>query len=168
MRGKTIVTMVLLAFVAVSVVYLIVTETRKTPATGEQLTNGEQTSGEGVQTIGVADRQLIVYYFHGNKRCNTCRTIEAFTEEAITTGFPEDLESGRIEWKAVNLDEPGNGHFVDDFKLTTKSVVLVDMSGGEQKRWTNLERVWDLVRDKDGFIDYITENTNTYMAESDG
>lgn len=158
--------MALLVFVVISVVYLVATETRKPSTTGEQ--TDELTTGESGRTTEAADRKLVVYYFHGNKRCNTCRTIEAFTEEAITTGFPDDLESGRIEWKAVNVDEPENTHFVGDFELTTRSVVLVDVSGGKQTRWTNLERVWDLVQNKDAFIDYITENTNTYLAESDG
>ncbi len=117
MRGKTIVTMVLLAFVAVSVVYLIVTETRKTPATGEQLTNGPcSPSGEGVETIGVADRQghrLLLPWEQAVQYVPHDRSVHRRSDN---TGFPEDLESGRIDMEAVNIDEPGNGHFVDDIK----------------------------------------------------
>jgi hypothetical protein len=162
MKGKTIVTLMLLVFVAVSVVYLVMNETRKPTQPG-----GDQTTEENVRNAGSTDR-LIVYYFHGNKRCNTCRTIEALTEEAITTGFSEQLESGRIEWKTVNVDETENGHFVGDYELTTRSVVLVEIRQGHEEKWTNLDRVWDLVQKKEAFIDYITENTNACLVESDG
>ena len=46
--------------------------------------------------------------------------------------------------------------------------MLVDIRRGQEDKWTNLERVWDLVQKKDAFIDYITENTNASLVESDG
>ena len=167
MKGKSIVTLALLVFVAVSTVYLVVNETRPPLAPGDQAVDG-RASAEGIQDAPTPDRQLIVYYFHGNTRCNTCRTIEAFTGEAITTGFPEDLKSGRVAWKVVNIDEPGNAHFVEDFDLTTKSVVLVDVRRGQRGKWTNLDKIWGLTRNKDAFINYITENTNKFLAGNNG
>ena len=31
----------------------------------------------------VINRKVVAYYFHGNMRCMTCRTIEAYAKEAI-------------------------------------------------------------------------------------
>lgn len=169
MKPKTIVTALLLVFVAVSVVFLVVKERNTQPASVDtaEHPSSVRASEEALNTA-TADRTVIVYYFHGNKRCNTCRTIEAYTEAAINLGFQEELHSGRLAWKAVNVDDPENGHFVQDYQLTTRAVVLVDIDRGNQIKWTKLERVWQLVRNKEAFFDYITENTNAYLAAHDG
>lgn len=170
MRGKSIVTGVLLAFVAVSVVYLVIEERRTQPASPDtaQRPAAAQATEENALNVSAVDHMLVVYYFHGNKRCYTCRTIEAYTEEAIKTGFPEELESGRLVWKAVNVDDPENEHFVQDYDLTTRTVVLVDVDLGNELKWAKLDRVWELVQNKEEFVDYITENTNAYLTEHDG
>jgi hypothetical protein len=170
MKGKIIITALLLVFVAVSVVYLIVKERGTQPAFVDTAENPSPVRASEKDALNntADDRTVIVYYFHGNKRCNTCRTIEAYTEAAVNLGFPEELHSGRLVWKAVNVDDPENEHFVQDYKLTTRTVVLVDVDRGNQRRWTKLERVWQLVRDKEAFFEYITENTNAYLAAHDG
>lgn len=170
MTSKTVITGLLLAFVAVSIVYLVAMEHRNEPAS--EITTGHPPTTEGSEESAPettdAGRTLIVYYFHGNKRCNTCRTIEEYTEAAINLGYPRELQSGRLVWKAINVDEPENGHFVQDYELTTRTVVLVDVDRGNTIRWTKLERVWQLVRNKEEFIDYITDNTEAYLADGDG
>jgi hypothetical protein len=165
MKAKTVVTIVLLAFVAVSVVYLVVKETG---SRGEAENVSVQTADGTDVAVAAADSKVIVYYFHGNKRCNTCRTIEAYTAEAVNTGFAPQIESGRVMWQPVNIDEPENEHFVEDYEITTRTVVLVDVVEGREAKWTKLERVWDLTGDKEAFVDYITTNTDAYLAGRDG
>lgn len=36
---------------------------------------------------------VVAYDFHGNKRCSTCRKLEAYSEEAITGGFAAEPET---------------------------------------------------------------------------
>jgi hypothetical protein len=109
--------------------------------------------------------EIVAYYFHGNMRCKTCRAIEAYSEEAIKTGFAEELESGRLIWRAVNTDEAENKHFIEDFELATKSVVLAEYRNGELGRWQNLNQVWQLVRDKARFVDYVRNETRKFIGE---
>jgi hypothetical protein len=111
------------------------------------------------------DVEVVAYYFHGNFRCKTCRTIEAYSEEAIRSGFPDELASGRLAWRVVNVDEPENKHFVEDFELVTKSVVLTEYEDGEVTRWKNLKQVWQLVRDKAQFLDYVHSSTRKFLQE---
>ena len=35
--------------------------------------------------------QLVIYYLHGNRRCMTCETLEAYSEEALSTKFVGSL-----------------------------------------------------------------------------
>jgi len=111
------------------------------------------------------ERGVVAYYFHGNKRCSTCRKLEAYTQEAIVGGFGSELEAGELEWRVVNVDEQANAHFVTDFELVTKSVVLVEYRDGEVVRWKNLKLVWQLVGDEDGFVRYVRDETRDFLAE---
>ncbi len=115
--------------------------------------------------IAQSNRQLIVYYFHGNKRCMSCRKIEIFTHEALESNFSELLKSGRIKWEAVNTDNPKHKHFIDDFQLYTKSVVLVDIKADEMIRWKNLEEVWNLTHKKEAFHEYISKEVTAFLQD---
>lgn len=176
MKPKTIVTAALLLFVTASVVYLAVKETGGKPGrdsarpdTSAPQTGQEQdTRPASSSNDATADSKVVVYYFHGNVRCMTCRTIEAHTKEAINSGFSEALSNGRLEWRTVNVDSAGNEHFVQDFQLSTRSVVLELIEDGQRRRWKNLERVWELVRgDKADFLKYIQDQTTIYLESTD-
>ena len=109
MRGKAVITTVLLLFVAASVAYLIVSEMRTAPEPDEPLPwEVEEEIPETAAGARKIEDGVIVYYFHGNVRCKTCRAIEAYTAEAIHEGFEEEIASGRLIWKPVNVDEDGN------------------------------------------------------------
>ena len=114
----------------------------------------------------VATDGVVAFYFHGNVRCATCRKIEAYSDEAIASGFAEQLEAGQIEWRPVNIDEPDNKHFIDDFQLVTKSVVLVEYRDGKITRWQNLDKVWQLVRSKEKFVAYVQDGTRDFLGSS--
>ena len=111
------------------------------------------------------DRKVIAYYFHGTQRCVTCRKIEAYTEESLRTAFSSELEAGQLEWRPVNVDNAANEHFIQDYELSTRSVVLVEMLDGEQKQWKNLARVWELVRDKPSFVAYVQEEAIILLGD---
>ncbi|MFC2172558.1 nitrophenyl compound nitroreductase subunit ArsF family protein [Acidobacteriota bacterium] len=174
MKPKSIITIVLLLFVGASLVYLLLSESRETGTKQETLdqpsgvgagseTAGKQEGAEPQQT----SHTIIAYYFHGAVRCNTCRAIEAFTTEALKKGFSEELGKGELEYRVINVDEQENEHFVKDYELTTRSVVLVDVKSGTEKRWKNLPRIWELVQDKEAFLEYIRQETSAYLSERD-
>jgi len=112
-----------------------------------------------------SDNGVVAYYFHGNKRCSTCRKLEAYSEEAIVGGFSPELEAGELEWRVVNVDEKANAHFTTDFDLVTKSVVLAEYRNGKVVRFRNLKLVWQLVGDEDGFVRYVRDETRDFLAE---
>ena len=175
MKARTILTGVLLLFVALSVVYLILGKDRMREPESQAPTDAAKndvhpSEGRGAVTSSeaVSGSEVIVYYFHGNVRCATCRAIEAYAEEAIRTNFTTELASRKLKWRVVNIDEPENSHFVQDYQLVTRSLVLVEMEDDVQKKWKNLEKVWQLVRSKPDFTDYVVESTREFMAGSDG
>jgi len=110
-----------------------------------------------------ASHKLIVYYLHTNFRCHSCMTIEKLTRQAVTEGFADQLKSGRIEFKVINVEEPGNEHFVDDYKLYTKSVILSDVKNGKEAGWKNCENVWTLLGNDQKFIEYIQSEVKAFL-----
>jgi hypothetical protein len=108
---------------------------------------------------------VVAYYFHGDFRCRTCLAIERQAHETITADFADELASGRLTWRALNVEQPGNEHFVEDFKLVTRSLVLVSYRDGRVQRFQNLDKVWQLVRDEELFSQYVRESTRAFLDE---
>ena len=107
--------------------------------------------------------EIIVYYFHGTRRCKTCKTIEAYAKEAIEDRYSEDVKAGRLEWKVVNMEEPGNEHFAEDFSLVSSSVVIVELEDSRVARHQVLQEVWTLVRDKPRFMEYVQRSVGEFL-----
>ena len=107
--------------------------------------------------------EVVLYYFHGTRRCNTCRTIESYAREAIEGEFKDALDAGTLNWTVLNTDESENAHFVKDFGLVSSSLVLVAVDGGEVLRHEVLQDAWSLVRDKPRFIQYIQRSVHEFL-----
>jgi hypothetical protein len=109
--------------------------------------------------------RFIVYYFHRTARCRTCLTIEAYTHDAVQAYFADALANGELEWRSVNIEEPGNEHFETDFGLDRQAVVLVETAGDQMLRWKDLPEVWALVSDKASFQEYIAGGVSAFLEE---
>ncbi len=150
MKPKTIVTALLLTFVAASVGVLVVQELR--PAKGED--------------IGGAGHRVVVYYLHGMKRCDACRAIEAAAHKAVEQGFPEELKDGRLEWRLANYEAPGNERFARDYDVMASTVVLVSARDGKQVGWKNLEDdVWKHFADREALMRVVREQVAAMLEE---
>jgi hypothetical protein len=106
-----------------------------------------------------------ILYFHSNVRCYSCKKIESLTREAMDEGFESEIARGIVEITALNVEDPGNRHFIEDYQLYTKSVIVSDVSGQKETRWKNLTRVWELLRDERAFKSYVQEEVKKYLSE---
>lgn len=109
-----------------------------------------------------ASPEFVVYYLHGDMRCRTCRSIEAMAEKVVRERFADELERGRLAWRVINFDRPENRHFVDDFGLTSSSLVVVDRRPGHERHLV-LDRVWMLVRDPLKFKGYVSQTLERFL-----
>jgi len=110
--------------------------------------------------------KVIAYYFHGTFRCTTCRSIEEYSHDAIQAYFAKELGNGKLEFRPVNVEEPGNKHFIQDYQLVTRSLVLSLVSDGKEMKWKNLPDVWKLVRDKEKFYQYVKDEVELFLKET--
>lgn len=122
-------------------------------------------AAESAQPAMSLSSQVVVYYFHGNARCPSCYKLEQYAKEALEQNFANELKDGRMVFKVVNLDQAGNDHFVADYQLYTKSVVLSLVKNGKQVRYKNLEKVWDLLRDQNQYHAYVRDEIKPFLGE---
>lgn len=179
MHAKNLVKGVLLTFVVVSFGYLVLAEVLKdsaiprtddgvaVPYVATELTAVDESPAPSAAFQAKSERpshRIIAYYFHNTQRCKTCLAIERLSEAALREQFGREFESGILEWRVINIEEPPNEHFVQDYGLVTSSLVLVDMQDGEQRAWINMDRVWELVHDDEAaFKHYVADQARQYL-----
>ena len=109
---------------------------------------------------------IVVTYFHATARCVSCLKIEDLTNAAMTTRFAGPIAEKRVVWRVVNIDEPENAHFVKDYGLYTKSVVVSEVKAGREVRWKNLDQVWKLLGDPEAFQGYVEREVQAFLEKA--
>lgn len=109
--------------------------------------------------------QVVVYYFYGHVRCVTCHKIENYTKETVSGKFQDQESAGQVVFKPVNIDEPANNHYISDYGLFTKSVVVSLQQDGKEVQSKNLAKIWEYVGNKDKFSNYIGSEIGSYLKE---
>ena len=110
--------------------------------------------------------KVIAYYFHGTFRCTTCQTIEKYSKEAIEHYFSNELKNGKLEFKPLNVEEAENRHYIQDYQLFSRSLVISLVKQDKEVTWKNLTDVWKLVRDKDKFFRYVKDEVDIFLKET--
>lgn len=150
MNMKNYIRNFLLVFAVGSVAYLAVMEIAQRRANVRTATT--PSSAE----VGPSTK-LVVYYFSEGKECATCERIPLLARAALDEYFADAMKSGEIVWCPIDVDEARNAHYIDEYGIYTKSIVLARIENGKQTRWRSLDRVWDLVYDKDAFVEYVRD-----------
>ena len=156
MKPKTLISALLLVLVLASVVYMILKEPRRVA--------GDATPGRRLSAVEGVEPDVIVYFFYNDIRCDVCLKLEDYAVEALETYFSDELASGAVQWQMLSMDDPENEHFLIDFRLYSRSVVLVELDDGERVRFKNLEDIWDLVYDKPEYLDYMRANVLDFLG----
>lgn len=163
MTTKSVFSIILLGFVAVSVA---VAMRKVAPQSSSEVVQSGDSQGTTVASSVVslnaklAGTKFSAVYFHSPHRCPTCRKIETFAQEALT---PE-IESGGIAWQTADYTSDSNASLVDQFKVFTSTVVLVEVREGNVVRWKNLEEVWNHTNDQADFTTFINQSWSAFKA----
>jgi len=128
---------------------------------------GTESSGTASKDHGRrrGDSQVVVTYFYTNVRCPTCRKLETYSRESVETAFAQEIKDKVVLFRAVNVDEPENKHYIKDFKLYTKSLVVALTRKGEVVHWKNLPEIWKHVRDRPRFEEYVQTGVKEFLKD---
>lgn len=156
MKAKNAFSMLLLAFVAVSIAFAL---RKVAPGTSDNQEQAVTSNEIGIGTTPnglsakLAQSQYSAVYFHAPHRCPTCRKIESYSHAALT---PE-IETGHVAWQTADYTTDSNATLIDQFRVFTSTVVLVEVQAGEIVRWKNLEEVWDHTGNQSDFTKFINQ-----------
>lgn len=115
---------------------------------------------------GLAESHVLVRYFHGDIRCSTCLQFENWSKTA-TEGFTEELTDGRLQWQLINFDQPENKHYIKDYGLADKSLVLVRKEDGKTVRWKNVEEFWEFDdNQKEEFVSLVQGQIVDFLKQA--
>jgi hypothetical protein len=155
LNAKFLTKITLLVFISFSIFYFIYKEM------------GASNNGDGKKSEAKAQSSdkdgIYAYYFHGTKRCYSCHVMQGYIEDVIGKEFKDEVENGELSWAVLNVQTPQNNHFIQDFQLTSISMILAKKVDGKIKEWKNLDKVWQLLKDKNGFYSYIKSEIDSFL-----
>ncbi len=88
----------------------------------------QQTAQQTTQqqpVVAVSENDIEVYYFHMTTRCVTCRAVEAEARKNIEMLYPEQFNSGKITFTALNIDEESGKFVGDQFGISGQTLLIV-------------------------------------------
>jgi len=84
---------------------------------------------------------VVVYYFHGFQRCQGCIRTEKMLREVVQEAFAEEMKSGKVAFRAVNVEDLANVELVERFSVTARHPVIADEADGPGGAWKELTPV---------------------------
>jgi hypothetical protein len=111
-------------------------------------------------TTAAKSGKVEAYYFHFNARCVTCKTVEAEAKADIEMLYPELVKSGKVSFKAVNLDEPSSKAIAEKLGVNGQTLLLVNgtqkiniTNEGFMYARSNPEKLKEIIKEKvDGLL----------------
>ena len=114
----------------------------------------------------LSDNQVVVYYFHRKFRCQSCEVLESTLQNTLQVSYADHFGTGRLAMCVVNLDDPVNHHYLEQFEIFSNSVVIVEKKGGKVLRFKTVESIWDVSEDGDAISHLLQTEVAGFLPES--
>lgn len=95
-------------------------------------TDNKSESSEQVSKEVTMKDHVEVLYFHGKQRCPTCIAIENNTKTAIEENFAEEMKSGNVEFKIIDISKTENENIAEKYEVTWSSLFVVKYKAGKE------------------------------------
>lgn len=66
-------------------------------------------------------KEVIVYYFHGDRRCETCKAVGSVSKSLIENKYGENA---KVRFVEINYDEAGNEDIVEKFQVSGSGLIV--------------------------------------------
>jgi len=106
--------------------------------------------------------KIEVFLFHNTQRCVSCINIGKFAKQTIDDNFNEELNSGKIVFREINIDLEENYQLAEKFQTSGSSLFINTIRGGKDYIEQDL-KVWRLVGDEVEFESYFKEKLENIL-----
>ena len=76
--------------------------------------------------------KLKIIYFHSERRCPTCISIEDNTKKTLNTYFAKQLKDGTISFQVLNVEDTKNINMVEKYEAEGSSLFLTSINGKKE------------------------------------
>ncbi|MCX6789350.1 MAG: nitrophenyl compound nitroreductase subunit ArsF family protein [Candidatus Gribaldobacteria bacterium] len=108
--------------------------------------------------------KIEVFLFHATQRCPTCIRIGQLAKATLEERFPEQLKSGKIYFREINIDFPENKALAEKFQATGSALFINAIRNGQD----NIKEdtmVWQLASgDSVKYKDYLANKLNNILG----
>ncbi len=111
----------------------------------------------------VADK-VQVFLFHTTQRCSTCIAIGKLAGETVNERFQDELKSGKIEFREINIDLAENKELAKKFQASG-SIFFINNIYNETDHIKSDSKVWRLTSSPDAFKDYLEGLININLGK---
>lgn len=109
--------------------------------------------------------KLNVLYFHATQRCAGCIAIEDFTRTTLNNEFAKELKDSIIVFKSIDFLEPENEKYQEQYKFDVQTLILSRVDDDKEKKWLNLEMIWDYSDNYEKYREYLVSEINKLLKE---
>ncbi len=106
--------------------------------------------------------KIEIFLFHTTNRCVSCINIGKFAKQTIDNNFSEELNSGKIVFREINIDLPENYELAEKFQASGSSL-FVNTIRSEKDNIEQDLKVWRLVGDEVKFESYFKEKIENIL-----
>ncbi|NCC09693.1 MAG: thioredoxin [Bacteroidia bacterium] len=78
--------------------------------------------------------RIEVIYFHGKQRCVTCRAVEKATKEVLDTSFANEVKSGKIQYRIIDISQPSNEKIAEKYEVSWSSLFVNRWKKGQEAK----------------------------------
>lgn len=116
---------------------------------------------EEVPQIKKADK-IIVANFHATERCASCTALGRLSEKTVTEQFANEIASGKMEFKSINVDLPENEEMMNLYQASGSSLYINAIKDGKDNIVKNM-KVWQYLSDDQAFVNYLETQLKTLL-----
>ena len=106
--------------------------------------------------------KIQVFLFHATQRCTTCIAIGKLAGATVNEYFQNELQSGKIEFREINIDLPENKELAQKFQASGSALFINAIYDG-QDHISEDATVWRLTTNEAQFKSYLKTKIDTLL-----
>ena len=108
--------------------------------------------------------KIELFLFYATQRCPTCIRIGQLSKATVEERFPEQLKSGKIDFREINIDLPENKNLAEEFQVAGSALYINAIENGIDNIEQDI-KVWSLVGNTMEFKNYLENKLNNILGK---
>jgi len=105
-----------------------------------------------------------VVYFHRAQRCSTCRYLEYCVTSTVNTYFQDELASGELVFKVLNVQDEANAAMVEKYGAYGSSLFMNEVIDGID-HMEHVTDIWFVVGDDEACVSLVKGEIEEHLGE---